>query len=347
MKKKKILIKANIKSNQEIVKEKLKKDSNIFILEKNFTSLSKDPSQKEILIKDQKKNSNVFLLKKNFIVPSSVKEAIKKSFILEKKFKVIKNTTVNKNNVFNIKIKSDALLEVKKISKSLGNKPILKNISLTLEPGKIVGLLGPNGSGKTTLFNLIIGKIFPDQGTISLNKSPIHTMPIHLRSLKGISLLEQHKGLFGNMTAEDNLYSILELHMKDKEEINNKIDNLLNYFDLRYLKKTKANLLSGGEYKKISILQRICNPNISTLLLDEPCAALDPLSINSLKKFIVELKKIGLSILITDHNYWAIENILDKAYLIKSGEILVEGTTEKISNDKDAIKYYLGGNFKF
>ena len=317
MKKKKILIKANIKSNQEIAKEKLKKNSNIFILKKNSASLSKNPSQKEILIKDQKKNSNVFLLKKKFIVPSGVKKEIKKSFILEKKFKVIKNTTVNKNNVFNINIKSDALLEVKKISKSLGNKPILKNISLTLEPGKIVGLLGPNGSGKTTLFNLIIGKIFPDQGTISLNKSPIHTMPI------------------------------LELHMKDKEKINNKINNLLNYFDLGYLKKTKANLLSGGEYKKVSILQRICNPNISTLLLDEPCAALDPLSINSLKKFIVELKKIGLSILITDHNYWAIENILDKAYLIKSGEILVEGTTEKISNDKDAIKYYLGGNFKF
>ena len=148
------------------------------------------------------------------------------------------------------------------------------------------------------------------------------------------------------MTAEDNLYAILELHIKDKEKIYERIDALLAYFDLAYLKNTKANLLSGGEYKKISILQRICNPNISTLLLDEPCAALDPLSINSLKEFILELKKIGLSILITDHNYWAIENILDKAYLIKDGQILVEGTTDKISNDKNAIKYYLGGNFR-
>ncbi|KFX72112.1 MAG: hypothetical protein FF85_03090 [alpha proteobacterium QL1] len=238
------------------------------------------------------------------------------------------------------------LLEVRKVSKSLGKKPILKNISLTLQPGKIVGLLGPNGSGKTTLFNLIIGKIFPDQGSILFNNEPIQNLPIHLRSLKGISLLEQHKGLFGNMTAEDNLYAILELHIKDKEKIYERIDALLAYFDLAYLKNTKANLLSGGEYKKISILQRICNPNISTLLLDEPCAALDPLSINSLKEFILELKKIGLSILITDHNYWAIENILDKAYLIKDGQILVEGTTDKISNDKNAIKYYLGGNFR-
>ena len=216
-----------------------------------------------------------------------------------------------------------------------------------MEPGKIVGLLGPNGSGKTTLFNLIIGKIFPDEGNILFNGEPIHNMPIHLRSLKGISLLDQHKGLFGNMTAEDNLYAILELHIKDKEKIYERIDSLLAYFDLAYLRKTKANLLSGGEYKKISILQRICNPNISTLLLDEPCAALDPLSINSLKEFILELKKMGLSILITDHNYWAIENILDKAYLIKDGQILVEGTTQKISNDKNAIKYYLGGNFRF
>ena len=148
------------------------------------------------------------------------------------------------------------------------------------------------------------------------------------------------------MTAGENLYAILELHIKDKEEINQRVDELLGYFDLSYLKNTKANYLSGGEYKKVSILQRICNPKISILLLDEPCAALDPLSINSLKEFIIELKNMGLSILITDHNYWAIENILDKACLIKDGKILVEGTTEKISKDKDAIKYYLGGNFR-
>ena len=267
-------------------------------------------------------------------------------FILKKEFEVIENKLSKESNIFNLKKGTSKLLEVRKVSKSLGEKPILKNISLTLQPGKIVGLLGPNGSGKTTLFNLIIGKIFPDQGSILFNNEPIQNLPIHLRSLKGISLLEQHKGLFGNMTAEDNLYAILELHIKDKEKIYERIDALLAYFDLAYLKNTKANLLSGGEYKKISILQRICNPNISTLLLDEPCAALDPLSINSLKEFILELKKIGLSILITDHNYWAIENILDKAYLIKDGQILVEGTTDKISNDKNAIKYYLGGNFR-
>ena len=318
--KKKITLKADIEQKSFIQKEI---EQDVFLLEREFS------------ISQKKEDDNKSVLKKD------------KAFLLKKEFKLIENKIYQKDNIFNLKKNTSKLLQVKKVSKSLGKRPILKNISLSLEPGKIVGLLGPNGSGKTTLFNLIIGKIFPDEGDILFNGEPIHNMPIHLRSLKGISLLEQHKGLFGNMTAEDNLYAILELHIKDKEKIYERIDSLLAYFDLAYLRKTKANLLSGGEYKKISILQRICNPNISTLLLDEPCAALDPLSINSLKEFILELKKMGLSILITDHNYWAIENILDKAYLIKDGQILVEGTTQKISNDKNAIKYYLGGNFRF
>ena len=324
MKKKKISIKATIEKKNNFVKINKKTSSNIFILEKKFAL----PVQRII------KNTPTENLKS-------------KPFILKKKFSIIENKKENKNNVFDLNKNKNKTLQVQRVSKSLGSRPILKNISLTLEAGKIVGLLGPNGSGKTTLFNLIIGKIFPDHGSIIFDNNEIHSIPIHLRSLGGISLLEQHKGLFGNMTAGDNLYAILELHMEDKEKINQKIESLLGYFDLAYLKNTKADLLSGGEYKKVSILQRICNPNITTLLLDEPCAALDPLSINSLKNFILELKKAGLSILITDHNYWAIENILDKAYIIKSGEILVEGTTEKISKDKNAIKYYLGGNFRF
>ena len=291
---------------------------------------------------------STLILKKSFskinISSSYEKDDI---FLLKKKFQLVKNKNKINNNIFKFEKNINKVLNVNKISKKLGKKIILKNISLEIKPGSIVGLLGPNGSGKTTLFNLIIGKIFPDFGNIIFDNEEIQNLPIHTRSLRGISLLEQHKGLFGNMTAYDNLYSILELHMNNKEEINKKIDSLLSYFDLTYLKNTKANLLSGGEYKKISILQRICNPKISTLLLDEPCAALDPLSIESLKEFILELKKMGLSILITDHNYWAIENILDKAYLIKDGQILVEGSPAKISNDKNAIKYYLGSNFRF
>ena len=297
------------------------------------------------IFNDKEINKNdIFILKKDFVKKNLNIEDKEDILILKKKYQVINN--IDTNNIFAFKENKQNLLKVVKVSKSFNKKPVLKNINLIIEPGSIVGLLGPNGSGKTTLFNLIIGKILPDQGNIFFDKEIIQNLPIHERSLRGISLLEQQKGLFGNMTAGENLYAILELHIKDKEKINQRVDELLGYFDLAYLKDTKANYLSGGEYKKVSILQRICNPKISILLLDEPCAALDPLSINSLKEFIVELKNMGLSILITDHNYWAIENILDKACLIKDGKILVEGTTEKISKDKDAIKYYLGGNFR-
>lgn len=344
MKKKKITIQARLGKNKTKIVS-LPVPKNQLILTRD--NKKKDPFvlQKQFAIPLKNKKKDPFILQKQFALPLNNKK--KDLFVLKKQFQIIQNQPSEITNIFDLKTNSSKTLKIKKVSKSYDKRPVLKNISLTLEPGKIVGLLGPNGSGKTTLFNLIIGKIYPDHGDILFNNERIDNLPIHQRSLRGISLLEQHKGLFGNMTARDNLYAILELHIKDKVKINKQIDSLLAYFDLAYLKNTKANLLSGGEYKKISILQRICNPNISILLLDEPCAALDPLSISSLKKFILELKKIGLSILVTDHNYWAIENILDKAYLIKGGEILVEGTTEKISNDKDAIKYYLGGNFRF
>jgi lipopolysaccharide export system ATP-binding protein len=344
MGKKKITIQAQIRKNNN-------KIENLSVVKKQL-GLPQDNKKKAPLIlqkkyglpQDNKKKAPLILQKKISLLQD---DNWKTPLVLKKKLRVVKNQFSEVVNIFDLKKNSNKTLEIKKLSKSYNKRLVLKNISLNLEPGKIFGLLGPNGSGKTTLFNLIIGKIYPDHGDILFNNERIDNLPIHQRSLRGISLLEQHKGLFGNMTARDNLYAILELHIKDRVKIDKQIDSLLAYFDLAYLKNTKANLLSGGEYKKISILQRICNPNISILLLDEPCAALDPLSINSLKKFILELKKIGLSILITDHNYWAIENILDKAYLIKGGEILVEGTTEKISNDKDAIKYYLGGNFRF
>ena len=334
------------------MKQKKSIKANIIGEDSLHQKIIKIPDRQNVIKKNKDNNAvlDSFFLDTKFAVSKDVQESNNDVLVLEPQFQVIDNQAeireVKRENIFDIKSKKNQSLQIKKISKSLGGRPILKNISLNLEPGKIVGLLGPNGSGKTTLFNLIIGKIFPDQGEIIFNDEVIHNLQIHTRSLKGLSLLEQHKGLFGNMTAEENLFAILELHIKDKEEINDRIDSLLGYFELGYLKKSKANSLSGGEYKKVSILQRICNPTISTLLLDEPCAALDPLSISSLKKFIVELKNIGLSILITDHNYWAIENILDKAYLIKDGQILVEGTPDKISNDENAIKYYLGGNFR-
>ena len=294
------------------------------------------------------------ILKKTFLIKKNLE-----TLVLNEGVKIIKQQNkkvdspdprVSSLNVlqFNNKVKksTNKILTISKISKSLGGKPILKNISFALKKGEILGLLGPNGAGKSTLFNLIVGKIFPDQGEIKLNNETINDLPIHKRASKGISLLEQHKGLFGNMTAYENLFAILELHIEDKNKIETKIFKLLSYFGLQYLADVKANNMSGGEYKKISTLQRICNKDIKVLLLDEPMAALDPLSISSIKKFILELREMGLSVIITDHNFFAIQDILDHCIIIRDGNVMVEGPPKRIIKDDKAIKYYLGSGFK-
>ena len=294
------------------------------------------------------------ILKKTFLIKKNLE-----TLVLNEEVKIIKQQNkkvdspdprVSSLNVlqFNNKVKksTNKILTISKISKSLGGKPILKNISFALKKGEILGLLGPNGAGKSTLFNLIVGKIFPDQGEIKLNNETINDLPIHKRASKGISLLEQHKGLFGNMTAYENLFAILELHIEDKNKIETKIFKLLSYFGLQYLADVKANNMSGGEYKKISTLQRICNKDIKVLLLDEPMAALDPLSISSIKKFILELREMGLSVIITDHNFFAIQDILDHCIIIRDGNVMVEGPPKRIMKDDKAIKYYLGSGFK-
>ena len=183
-------------------------------------------------------------------------------------------------------LKKKNILTVSKISKSLGGKPILKIYLFLLNKVKFLDYLAQTVLENQHYLISIVGKIFPDTGKIYLNSEKIHQIPIHKRAIKGISLLEQHKGLFGNMTAYENLYAILELHIEDKNKIETKIFQLLSYFGLQYLANVKANNMSGGEYKKISTLQRICNKDIKVLLLDEPMAALDPLSISSIKKFI-------------------------------------------------------------
>jgi lipopolysaccharide export system ATP-binding protein len=298
------------------------------------------PEDKLVLKKEHIINSNEKTLILNKVVNLDLKKNLNNSNL-----KAIPSNVINIQS--NKKIKKDKnILTLSNISKSLGGKPILKNISFSLQHGQILGLLGPNGAGKSTLFNLIIGKIFPESGEIKLNNEKINLLPIHKRALKGISLLEQHKGLFGNLTAYENLYAILELYIEDKNKIEAKIFQLLSFFGLQYLANVQANKMSGGEYKKISTLQRICNKNIKVLLLDEPMAALDPLSISSIKKFILELRSMGLSVIITDHNFFAIQDILDKCIIIREGNIMVEGPPKLIMKDEKAIKYYLGTGFK-
>ena len=315
----------------------------------------KNKKKRKIVIKANTKLNDKLILKKDYIYKDDNKALLLTKIISNKSNKITKEkgelkkiqiATSNIIKLTNNNEENKKILTLSKISKTLGGKPILKNISLELKNRQILGLLGPNGAGKSTLFNLIVGKIFPDFGEIKLNNENINNLAIHERANKGISLLEQHKGLFGNMTAYENLYSILELHIEDKNKIETKIFQLLSYFGLQYLENVKANNMSGGEYKKISTLQRVCNKDIKVLLLDEPMAALDPLSISSIKKFILELRDMGLSVIITDHNFFAIQDILDSCIIIRDGSIMVEGPPKKIINDEKAIKFYLGTGFK-
>ena len=315
-------------------------------------------NKKKVSVKANTGINNKLILKKSFVIKKSdeilVLDKIYKKGnvqnINESQIKKIPSVKIVNSNIVNLDQKKSystkKIIEIKKISKSLGGKPILKNISFSLNRGQILGLLGPNGAGKSTLFGLIAGKIFPDLGEIRLNGEIINNIPIHKRSQRGISLLEQHKGLFENMTAYENLYAILELHIEDRNKIDTKIFQLLSYFGLQYLANVKAKNMSGGEYKKISTLQRVCNKDIKVLLLDEPMAALDPLSISSIKKFILELREMGLSVIITDHNFFAIQDILDNCVIIRDGQIMIEGKPKQIINDEKVIKYYLGTGFK-
>ena len=315
-------------------------------------------NKKKVSVKANTGINNKLILKKSFVIKKSdeilVLDKIYKKGnvqnINESQIKKIPSIKIVNSNIVNLDQKksysTNKIIEIKKISKSLGGKPILKNISFSLNRGQILGLLGPNGAGKSTLFGLIAGKIFPDLGEIRLNGEIINNIPIHKRSQRGISLLEQHKGLFENMTAYENLYAILELHIEDRNKIDTKIFQLLSYFGLQYLANVKAKNMSGGEYKKISTLQRVCNKDIKVLLLDEPMAALDPLSISSIKKFILELREMGLSVIITDHNFFAIQDILDNCVIIRDGQIMIEGKPKQIINDEKVIKYYLGTGFK-
>jgi lipopolysaccharide export system ATP-binding protein len=307
--------------------------------------------KQKIKVKANSVIKDKLILKKDFIFTKSEKNIL----ILNKEIKVSKFNKIKEDkSIVNFKLESQKnknknknILSIKSISKSFNQRPVLKNISFNLKNGQILGLLGPNGCGKTTLFKTISGEISPDSGDIFYEDLPITKNPIHERSRKGISYLQTHKGLFDNLTAYENLYAVLELHINDKDKIEQNIFKLLSYFGLQYLANIKAKHFSAGESKKVACLQRICNKKIKVLLMDEPLSALDPLSIESIKKFILEIKKLrNISIIITEHNVASVYDILDYVILLRDGNIMTHGTMSEVSKNKDAIKYYLGSNFK-
>ena len=235
-------------------------------------------------------------------------------------------------------------LYVNKISKSFDKKYIVRDISLNIHKGQIVGLLGPNGAGKTTTFYMIVGLIGPDSGSIFLDKEDVSNLPIYIRGQKGISYLPQEPSIFRGMNVEDNLMAIIEIIENDKSKHQIILENLLNEFDINHVRKSKSIVLSGGERRRLEIARTLASkPNY--LLLDEPLTGIDPVSIEEIKLIIKKLKSKNIGVLITDHNVRETLKIVDKVYIVNEGSIFFEGLPENAINDERIRKFYLGSEF--
>ena len=234
--------------------------------------------------------------------------------------------------------KNKPVLQVKSVSKSFDGRPILKKINLELFPGEIVGLIGPNGSGKSTLYGAIIGQYKIDNGSIFLNQKEITSEPIHIRAKLGIAYLSQYRSVF-NMTVFDNLLGICQITIKEKERL--MVEKLLTEFNLQHLRNINANSLSGGEVRRLQIARTLIN-NPKIILLDEPMAALDPIIVQDIQKFILKLQSYGCGIIITDHQVQNLFEIVDRAYVIGEQTIIASGRPKDILKSTKARELYFG-----
>ena len=239
---------------------------------------------------------------------------------------------------------NDGLI-VNKISKTYGNKKVVRDISLSIKRGEIVGLLGPNGAGKTTTFYMIVGLVKPDTGSILLDKTNLTRAPIYLRGAKGIGYLPQEPSIFRGMNVEDNLLSIIEVVEKDKNKHQIILQGLLNEFNISHVRKSKSLVLSGGERRRLEIARTLAaKPKF--LLLDEPLTGIDPVSIEEIKTIIKSLTKKNIGVLITDHNVRETLKIIDKVYIVNEGSIYFEGSPDEAVRNENIKKFYLGSDFK-
>ena len=241
------------------------------------------------------------------------------------------------------KVLNDGLL-INKISKNYGNKYVIRDISIEIKRGEIVGLLGPNGAGKTTTFYIIVGLVKPDRGSIYLDNFDISNLPIYSRGKRGISYLPQEPSIFTGMNVEDNLMSIIEIVEKDKNKHNIILQNLLNEFDINHVRKSKSIVLSGGERRRLEIARTLASKP-KYLLLDEPLTGIDPVSIEEIKIIIKKLKDKNIGILITDHNVRETLKIVDRVYIVNEGAIFFEGDPNSAIKDEKIKKFYLGSEF--
>ncbi|MEZ8142632.1 LPS export ABC transporter ATP-binding protein [Enterovibrio norvegicus FF-33] len=239
-----------------------------------------------------------------------------------------------------------AILTAKNLAKSYNGRKVVTDVSLEVKSGEIVGLLGPNGAGKTTSFYMIVGLVARDEGTIHIDDLDISIQPMHNRSRMGIGYLPQEASIFRKLSVYDNLMAVLQTRSDlSKEEKQDKAEDLLDEFNIQHIRNSMGMALSGGERRRVEIARALAaNPKF--ILLDEPFAGVDPISVIDIKKIIEHLRDRGLGVLITDHNVRETLSVCEHAYIVSQGHLIAHGTPDEVLNDEHVKRVYLGDQFR-
>ncbi len=236
-------------------------------------------------------------------------------------------------------------LSTKNLKKIFRSKAVVDGVDISIKKGEVVGLLGPNGAGKTTTFYMVTGFLKPDEGKVYLDEKDITFFPMHIKARLGISYLPQEPSIFRGLTVEDNIYAVCEMLLKDKIEIKETAEKLIEEFNLGKIRKNLGGKLSGGERRRVEIARAlVVKPNF--LLLDEPFTGIDPIVKEEIQRLVLKLKEKNIGILITDHNVRETLEITDYSYIMYDGKILISGKTEELINNEEARRIYLGEKFK-
>lgn len=238
----------------------------------------------------------------------------------------------------------DAGLRVRNLRKSYRRRPVIRDVSLEVARGEAVALLGPNGSGKTTCFYAIAGLITPEAGIVSIDGRDATLLPMYRRAKLGIGYLPQEMSIFRGMSVEDNIRAILEVNTRDRTKRMERLEELLAEFHIEHLRRTSALALSGGERRRVEIA-RCLAADPKYLLLDEPFAGVDPIAVGDIRALVAQLKTRGIGVLITDHNVRETLEIVDRAYILHDGVVLMSGTKDEVIQDENVRRVYLGSTF--
>ena len=236
-------------------------------------------------------------------------------------------------------------LKISHLRKSYRKKLVIRDFSMELNRGEVVALLGPNGSGKTTTFYAVAGLVSPEGGTVTLDGTDVTALPMYRRAQMGIGYLPQEMSIFRGLSVQDNILAILDITEKDRHIRLERLEELLSEFSIEHMRRAPALALSGGERRRVEIARSLA-ANPKYLLLDEPFAGVDPISVGDIRSLVADLKKRGIGVLITDHNVRETLEIVDRAYILHDGQVLMSGTPQDVVQNENVRRVYLGNNFR-